>query len=103
MAKVFKADTTKRHTKQKPNAGTAAAHVTKVAYDPDKSSTAALTASPTSVSIPRNALVAIKKQIAIDRTMIETAAYYKAEKRHFSPGGEFQDWLEAEAELGLLR
>lgn len=33
------------------------------------------------------------------RRQIAEAAYYKAERRGFAPGGEEQDWLEAEAEL----
>jgi hypothetical protein len=33
----------------------------------------------------------------IDR--IATAAYYRAERRGFSPGGELDDWLEAEREI----
>jgi hypothetical protein len=31
--------------------------------------------------------------------MIAEAAYYRAQKRHFTPGHEREDWLEAEAEL----
>jgi len=31
--------------------------------------------------------------------MIAEAAYYLAEKRAFAPGGELQDWLEAEAAM----
>jgi DUF2934 family protein len=34
--------------------------------------------------------------------MIEEAAYYRAEKRGFAPGGELQDWLEAEAQVELM-
>ena len=34
--------------------------------------------------------------------MIATAAYFKAEQRGFSPGNEFQDWLDAEAEINDL-
>jgi hypothetical protein len=30
---------------------------------------------------------------------IAQAAYYKAERRHFEPGHEVEDWLEAEREL----
>jgi len=30
---------------------------------------------------------------------IAEAAYYKAEKRGFEPGGEHEDWLEAEREF----
>lgn len=33
------------------------------------------------------------------RARIAEAAYYRAEKRGFAPGGEDQDWLEAEAEI----
>ena len=34
--------------------------------------------------------------------MIAEAAYYCAEKRGFAPGGELQDWLEAEAQLAAM-
>lgn len=30
---------------------------------------------------------------------IATAAYYRAQSRGFSPGGELSDWLEAEREM----
>ena len=30
---------------------------------------------------------------------IAVAAYYRAEQRGFTPGGELDDWLEAEREL----
>ena len=33
------------------------------------------------------------------RLMVAEAAYYRAEKRAFAPGGELQDWLEAEAQM----
>jgi hypothetical protein len=33
------------------------------------------------------------------RRQIAEAAYYRAEQRGFEPGGEEQDWLQAEAEL----
>jgi len=33
------------------------------------------------------------------RMMIAEAAYYCAERRGFAPGGELQDWLEAEAQI----
>ena len=32
-------------------------------------------------------------------TMIAVAAYYLAEKRNFSPGGDLSDWLAAEREI----
>ena len=31
--------------------------------------------------------------------LIAEAAYYKAKARGFAPGGEVQDWIEAEAEV----
>lgn len=33
------------------------------------------------------------------RQRIAEAAYYKAERRGFAPGGEEEDWLEAEHEV----
>ena len=30
---------------------------------------------------------------------IQEAAYYRAEKRGFTPGAEHDDWIEAEAEI----
>ena len=34
--------------------------------------------------------------------MIATAAYYLAEKRHFEPGHELEDWLNAEQQVTKL-
>jgi hypothetical protein len=34
--------------------------------------------------------------------LIAEAAYYRAERRGFRPGGEMLDWLEAEAEIDAL-
>ena len=36
------------------------------------------------------------------RAMIAQAAYLRAERRGFAPGGEAEDWLEAEAEVDAL-
>ncbi len=36
------------------------------------------------------------------RQMIGVAAYYRAERRGFAPGGAEQDWLEAEADIDRL-
>lgn len=33
------------------------------------------------------------------RKMIERAAYFRAEKRNFTPGRELEDWIAAEAEV----
>ena len=49
---------------------------------------------------PRMALVEI---IPPNRQeMIAVAAYYKAEKREFTPGSEGEDWLEAEKEIDRI-
>jgi hypothetical protein len=34
--------------------------------------------------------------------MIEQAAFFRAERRGFAPGHEFEDWLAAEAEIAAL-
>lgn len=36
------------------------------------------------------------------RALIAEAAYYRAERRHFEPGHELDDWLQAEAEISRL-
>jgi hypothetical protein len=36
------------------------------------------------------------------RRLVAEAAYYHAERRGFAPGGELQDWLDAETEIGRL-
>lgn len=42
-----------------------------------------------------------KQPLSLDvlEVMIAEAAYYKAEKRNFSPGDELRDWLEAKADI----
>ena len=102
MAKVIKAGARKQHNEQNNNAFVADDYMTNVACDSDMPSSTASMTMLSSDSTPRNALVVIKKQVDIDRKMIEKAAYYKAQKRNFAPGNEVQDWLEAEAELGSL-
>jgi hypothetical protein len=67
-----------------------------------KISTSEATPSPEAPPIPRMALIEIMPTIR--QEMIAVAAYYKAEKRGFIPGGEIGDWLEAEKELnGISR
>jgi hypothetical protein len=36
------------------------------------------------------------------RAMVEQAAYLRAERRGFAPGGELEDWLAAEVEVDAL-
>lgn len=44
----------------------------------------------------------VKVDAATRYNLIARAAYLRAEKRGFAPGGETQDWLEAEAEIERL-
>lgn len=60
-------------------------------------------AKPKPAAAPRKRKTLTKKAVvsepamAIDPTpMIATAAYFMAERRHFAPGHELQDWLAAE-------
>lgn len=46
---------------------------------------------------------AVTKPPAAEREdMVRTAAYYRAERRGFAPGYEWEDWLSAEAEVSAL-
>jgi hypothetical protein len=43
------------------------------------------------------------ERLVFDRDrMVAEAAYYRAERRGFSPGADLEDWLEAEAEIERL-
>lgn len=61
---------------------------------------------PTENNIHQNTEILIPEEsdTALDSTPVKTAkiaelAYYKAERRGFEPGHEWEDWLEAEREL----
>lgn len=46
---------------------------------------------------------AVAKPSSAEREeMVRTAAYYRAERRGFAPGYEWEDWLAAEAEVSAL-
>lgn len=49
-----------------------------------------------------NAAAARARDPAQRHAMIAEAAYYRAERRHFEPGYELDDWLQAEAEISRL-
>ena len=44
----------------------------------------------------------VKVSEDVRRGMIAEAAYLRAERRGFAPGGEHEDWLAAEAEVDAL-
>ncbi|MEC4748205.1 DUF2934 domain-containing protein [Methylomicrobium sp. Wu6] len=61
---------------------------------------------PTENNIHQNTEILTHEEsgMALDSTAVKTAkiaelAYYKAERRGFEPGHEWEDWLEAEREL----
>lgn len=48
------------------------------------------------------ARAAVAKPVGAERQeMIRTAAYFRAERRGFAPGYEWEDWLAAEAEVAV--
>lgn len=49
-----------------------------------------------------NAAAARARDPAERHAMVAEAAYYHAEQRHFAPGRELDDWLQAEAEISGL-
>ena len=52
---------------------------------------------------PKAAVVKVRQITAADRRqMIAEAAYLRAERRGFAPGGEIEDWLAAEEEVDAL-
>jgi hypothetical protein len=65
-------------------------------------STAAPRTAASSAAAPRNSASAITapSNEEMYRLIAETA-YFKAKARGFEPGGEVQDWIEAEAEVRL--
>lgn len=49
--------------------------------------------------IVRMAVAQVASREAERREMIETAAYFLAQKRGFEPGHELEDWFAAETEI----
>jgi hypothetical protein len=55
-----------------------------------------------SASAPRENIPSLNITSEERWKMIAVAAYHKAENRGFAPGGELQDWAEAEKEIDEL-
>ncbi|MDH5263557.1 MAG: DUF2934 domain-containing protein [Betaproteobacteria bacterium] len=49
----------------------------------------------------KNAVAEAAARSAERQRMIAEAAYYRAERRGFAPGGEAEDWYAAEAEIDV--
>lgn len=65
-----------------------------------KSSATARTPARKSAAPVRAAIAA--PSVAEREEMVRTAAYYRAERRGFAPGYEWEDWLAAEAEVSTI-
>ena len=57
---------------------------------------------PRARKTPTKAIAPLSVTEEVRRTMIAEAAYLRAERRGFGPGGEREDWLAAEAEVDAL-
>ncbi|HEY1772979.1 MAG TPA: DUF2934 domain-containing protein [Gammaproteobacteria bacterium] len=75
---------------------------TKTQRNPSKQ-TAKSGPDPTTANTDAGSPQTAQARSAFDATarhqMISEAAYYRAEKRGFAPGGEVQDWCEAESSI----
>jgi hypothetical protein len=67
---------------------------------PTKSATAKPVAAKPSVAKLAAAKPAVDTKTRL--AMIQEAAYFKAEARHFAPGFEAQDWADAEREVDAM-
>jgi hypothetical protein len=81
---------TKAKSVSKPEPLTVPPDVTMEAMPPSKARAKRAAVEPPTVSSDRR------------RGMIAEAAYLRAERRGFAPGGEEEDWLAAEAEVDRL-
>lgn len=59
-------------------------------------------AAPAKPTAASSAVTRITVSEDARRAMIAQAAYLRAERRGFAPGGEVEDWLAAEAEVDAL-
>jgi Protein of unknown function (DUF2934) len=57
------------------------------------------TGAPAASSVVADNLTPPPPDLRTRRELIAEAAYFRAEQRAFSPGGELADWLAAEAEV----
>ena len=63
----------------------------------DRGATVAVDSMPVGTEVRTASAAAIDTQKR--QVLIAQAAYFRAEKRGFAPGGELRDWVEAEAEV----
>jgi hypothetical protein len=83
-----------RKTVRKPRAAAAPKPATRKSPPAAKSSARKAAAKP---AAPGRARSPVERE-----EMVRTAAYFRAERRGFEPGYEWEDWLAAEAEVTAL-
>lgn len=109
-AKEAKAEAPPKAVKATPAAMGAKSPVAKKAKEPPKGTRVVreAKASPQKRAVAPKGVAATPAVIEIETLcfdrdrMVAEAAYYRAERRGFSPGAELEDWLEAEAEIDRL-
>lgn len=102
MAESKAATTTKKPAAVKASAPAAASAKPAAKKAPAKPAAAKTTAAkPVSSKVTANKPKAPKLKVTPEQRhfMIAEAAYYRAERRGFEGGYEWQDWMDAEAEI----
>ena len=89
-----------RKPARKPRAATAPKPAAKKVATAKKAATAKATARRPASTASRPAVTA--PSATGREEMVRTAAYFRAERRGFAPGYEWEDWLAAEAEVSAL-
>ena len=89
-----------RKPARKPRAATAPKPAANKVATAKKAATAKATARKPASTESRSAVTAPSATGRED--MVRTAAYFRAERRGFAPGYEWEDWLAAEAEVSAL-
>ena len=89
-----------RKPARKPRAATAPKLAAKKVATAKKAATAKATARRPASTASRPAVTA--PSATGREEMVRTAAYFRAERRGFAPGYEWEDWLAAEAEVSAL-
>ena len=89
-----------RKPARKPRAATAPKPAARKVATAKKAATAKATARRPASTASRPAVTA--PSATGREEMVRTAAYFRAERRGFAPGYEWEDWLAAEAEVSAL-
>jgi hypothetical protein len=89
-------------TRTKAPAKTTAAAATKAPVSRKSAAATATVVAPTVTAAVASTATKPALDPELRARMVETAAYFRAERRGFTPGYEVEDWLAAEAEIESL-